>query len=193
MTIFWWFRGLETGRDRYHVYGWIAAGGGFLAKGLVAPAVALLVDRAVLLLEPPVRTDAGAVAARLDRRAARLRPDRRAVADRAGRALPLVAAREADRRIHHRALHRRRRKPVRARSGTTCRSSSSASSRGSRSCRWPSSTRCAVARRHRAETDRSRGSCASRLRVDRRAARCSSASRERSFRTTSRSSFRRWL
>ncbi|HEY6327423.1 MAG TPA: glycosyltransferase family 39 protein [Candidatus Cybelea sp.] len=43
MTIFWWFRGLETGRDRYHVYGWIAAGGGFLAKGLVAPAVALLV------------------------------------------------------------------------------------------------------------------------------------------------------
>jgi len=43
MTVFWWFRGLETGRDRYHVYGWIAAGGGFLAKGLVAPAVALLV------------------------------------------------------------------------------------------------------------------------------------------------------
>ncbi|HEY5427269.1 MAG TPA: glycosyltransferase family 39 protein, partial [Candidatus Tumulicola sp.] len=43
MTIFWWFRGLETGRDRYVVYGWIAAGFGFLAKGLVAPAVALLV------------------------------------------------------------------------------------------------------------------------------------------------------
>ncbi len=43
MTIFWWFRGLETGRDRYVVYGWIAAGGGFLAKGLVAPVVALLV------------------------------------------------------------------------------------------------------------------------------------------------------
>jgi 4-amino-4-deoxy-L-arabinose transferase-like glycosyltransferase len=43
MTIFWWFRGLETGRDRYVVYGWIAAGGGFLAKGLVAPAIALLV------------------------------------------------------------------------------------------------------------------------------------------------------
>jgi 4-amino-4-deoxy-L-arabinose transferase-like glycosyltransferase len=43
MTIFWWFRALETGRDRYVVYGWIAAGGGFLAKGLVAPAVALLV------------------------------------------------------------------------------------------------------------------------------------------------------
>src|SRR5579863_1991730 len=42
-TIFCWFRGLESGRDRYHVYGWIAAGGGFLAKGLVAPAVALLV------------------------------------------------------------------------------------------------------------------------------------------------------
>ena len=43
MTIFWWLRGLETGRDRYSIYGWIAAGGGFLAKGLVAPVVALLV------------------------------------------------------------------------------------------------------------------------------------------------------
>jgi 4-amino-4-deoxy-L-arabinose transferase-like glycosyltransferase len=43
MTIFWWFRGLETGRDRYVVYGWIAAGAGFLAKGLVAPVVAFLV------------------------------------------------------------------------------------------------------------------------------------------------------
>ncbi len=43
MAIFWWFRGLETGRDRYIVYGWIAAGFGFLAKGLVAPVVGLLV------------------------------------------------------------------------------------------------------------------------------------------------------
>jgi 4-amino-4-deoxy-L-arabinose transferase-like glycosyltransferase len=43
MTIFWWFRGLESGRDRYTVFGWIAAGFGFLAKGLVAPVVALLV------------------------------------------------------------------------------------------------------------------------------------------------------
>ncbi|HTU82765.1 MAG TPA: glycosyltransferase family 39 protein [Candidatus Acidoferrales bacterium] len=43
LTIFWWFRGLETGRDRYFVYGWIAAAFGFLAKGLVAPVVALLV------------------------------------------------------------------------------------------------------------------------------------------------------
>jgi 4-amino-4-deoxy-L-arabinose transferase-like glycosyltransferase len=43
MTIFWWFRGLETGRDHYVVYGWIAAGFGFLAKGLVAPVVALMV------------------------------------------------------------------------------------------------------------------------------------------------------
>ena len=58
MTIFWWFRGLETGRDRYTIYGWIAAGGGFLAKGLVAPVVALLGHRAVLPLEPPLRTDA---------------------------------------------------------------------------------------------------------------------------------------
>ena len=42
MTIFWWFRGLETGRDRYVIYGWIAAAAGFLAKGPVAPVVALL-------------------------------------------------------------------------------------------------------------------------------------------------------
>ncbi|HXO17341.1 MAG TPA: glycosyltransferase family 39 protein, partial [Candidatus Dormibacteraeota bacterium] len=43
MSIFWWFRGLESGRDRYIIYGWMAAAGGFLAKGLVAPVVALLV------------------------------------------------------------------------------------------------------------------------------------------------------
>ena len=43
MTIFWWFRALETGRARYAIFGWIAAGGGFLAKGLVAPVIALLV------------------------------------------------------------------------------------------------------------------------------------------------------
>ncbi len=43
MTIFWWFRALETGRDRYAIFGWMAAGGGFLAKGPVAPVVALLV------------------------------------------------------------------------------------------------------------------------------------------------------
>lgn len=43
MTIFWWFRGLETGGARYVIYGWAAAGAGFLAKGLVAPVVALLV------------------------------------------------------------------------------------------------------------------------------------------------------
>jgi len=43
LAIFWWFRSLETGRNRYFVYGWIAAGLGFLAKGPVAPVVALLV------------------------------------------------------------------------------------------------------------------------------------------------------
>ena len=43
MTIFWWFRGLQGGGGRYIVYGWIAAGAGFLAKGLVAPVVAFLV------------------------------------------------------------------------------------------------------------------------------------------------------
>lgn len=43
MTIFWWFRGLQGDGSRYIVYGWVAAGAGFLAKGLVAPVVALLV------------------------------------------------------------------------------------------------------------------------------------------------------
>ena len=43
LTIFWWFRALQTGQDRYFVYGWIAAGFGFLAKGPVAPVVALIV------------------------------------------------------------------------------------------------------------------------------------------------------
>jgi 4-amino-4-deoxy-L-arabinose transferase-like glycosyltransferase len=43
LSVFWWFRALESGRDRYFIYGWIAAGFGFLAKGPVAPVVALLV------------------------------------------------------------------------------------------------------------------------------------------------------
>ncbi|MBV8147635.1 MAG: glycosyltransferase family 39 protein [Candidatus Eremiobacteraeota bacterium] len=43
LTIFWWFRGLQTGRDRNFIYGAVAAAAGFLAKGLVAPVIALLV------------------------------------------------------------------------------------------------------------------------------------------------------
>lgn len=43
MTIFWWFRGMQTGRSRYFVYGCIAAAFGFLAKGLVAPVIAAIV------------------------------------------------------------------------------------------------------------------------------------------------------
>jgi 4-amino-4-deoxy-L-arabinose transferase-like glycosyltransferase len=42
-AIFWWFRAVQTGEDAYFMYGWIAAGFGFLAKGPVAPVVALLV------------------------------------------------------------------------------------------------------------------------------------------------------
>jgi len=42
-AVFWWFRSLETGRDRYFVYGWMAAAFGFLAKGPVAPVTALIV------------------------------------------------------------------------------------------------------------------------------------------------------
>lgn len=43
LSIFWWFRALQTGRDRYVIFGWIAAGLGFLVKGPVAPVAALLV------------------------------------------------------------------------------------------------------------------------------------------------------
>ncbi len=42
-AIFSWFRALRTGSDRYVICGAVAAGAGFLAKGLVAPVVALLV------------------------------------------------------------------------------------------------------------------------------------------------------
>jgi len=42
-NIFWWFRAVQTGRGSYFIYGWIAAGFGFLAKGPVAPVIALLV------------------------------------------------------------------------------------------------------------------------------------------------------
>ena len=42
-TIFWWFRAVQTGRDTYFIYGWIAAALGFLAKGPVAPVIALIV------------------------------------------------------------------------------------------------------------------------------------------------------
>ncbi len=43
LTIFFWFRALESGRDRYFVYGWIAAAFGFLAKGPIAIVAPLLV------------------------------------------------------------------------------------------------------------------------------------------------------
>ena len=43
LSIFWWFRALQSGRDRYFVYGWVAAGFGFLAKGPVGPVIALMV------------------------------------------------------------------------------------------------------------------------------------------------------
>ncbi len=43
LNVFWWFRALESGRNRYFIYGWIAAAFGFLAKGPVAPVIALIV------------------------------------------------------------------------------------------------------------------------------------------------------
>ncbi|HEY9086312.1 MAG TPA: glycosyltransferase family 39 protein [Candidatus Tyrphobacter sp.] len=42
-AILWWFRGLQTGRDRHYVLGAVATAIGFLVKGPVAPAIALLV------------------------------------------------------------------------------------------------------------------------------------------------------
>lgn len=43
LAIFWWFRALQSGRGAYFVFGWIALGFGFLAKGPVAPVTAALV------------------------------------------------------------------------------------------------------------------------------------------------------
>ncbi len=43
ISILYWFAALQTGRERYWWYGSIAAGAGFLAKGPVAPVIALLV------------------------------------------------------------------------------------------------------------------------------------------------------
>ena len=46
VAILSWFRGMQTGRDRYFVLGSAAVALGFLAKGLVAPVIALLVSGA---------------------------------------------------------------------------------------------------------------------------------------------------
>jgi 4-amino-4-deoxy-L-arabinose transferase-like glycosyltransferase len=43
LTVLWWFRALTTGQGRYAIYGWVAAGFGVLAKGPVAPVVAIMV------------------------------------------------------------------------------------------------------------------------------------------------------
>lgn len=43
VAIFWWYRALRTGSAGYAVAGWAACGFGFLAKGPVAPVIALLV------------------------------------------------------------------------------------------------------------------------------------------------------
>jgi 4-amino-4-deoxy-L-arabinose transferase-like glycosyltransferase len=51
LAIFWWFRALQSGKDRYFVLGWIACAAGFLAKGPVAPVIALLVVAGYALWE----------------------------------------------------------------------------------------------------------------------------------------------
>ncbi|MDP9018673.1 MAG: glycosyltransferase family 39 protein [Candidatus Eremiobacteraeota bacterium] len=43
LALFWWWRALESGRDRYVYFGWAAAAFGFLAKGPVALVISLLV------------------------------------------------------------------------------------------------------------------------------------------------------
>ncbi|MDQ6823193.1 MAG: glycosyltransferase family 39 protein [Candidatus Eremiobacteraeota bacterium] len=43
LAVFWWFRALQSGRGAYFVFGWVALGFGFLAKGPVAPVAAALV------------------------------------------------------------------------------------------------------------------------------------------------------
>ena len=43
LAIFWWFRALQSGRGAYFIFGWVALGFGFLAKGPVAPVTVALV------------------------------------------------------------------------------------------------------------------------------------------------------
>ncbi len=43
LSILWWFRFMQTGKDRYFLLGAAAAAFGFLAKGPVAPVISLLV------------------------------------------------------------------------------------------------------------------------------------------------------
>lgn len=43
LTLFWWWRALQTGNAKYFYFGWVAAALGFLAKGPVALVVALIV------------------------------------------------------------------------------------------------------------------------------------------------------
>lgn len=43
LAILWWFRAVQTGSGRYAALGWVAVAVGFLAKGPVAPVIALLV------------------------------------------------------------------------------------------------------------------------------------------------------
>ncbi|MBV8364472.1 MAG: glycosyltransferase family 39 protein [Candidatus Eremiobacteraeota bacterium] len=69
-TIFWWFRALQTGRAGYLYAGSAAAALGFLAKGPVAPVIALIVivtfyfwnRRTAQTLVPPLNAIAVAIA-----------------------------------------------------------------------------------------------------------------------------------
>ena len=72
--------------------------------------------------------------------ALRFSGNRRSLADCAGVALPSFAAREADRRVHDRPIYRRDREPVRSGLVLRARHHSGILSRGSRFCRWRSST-----------------------------------------------------
>jgi 4-amino-4-deoxy-L-arabinose transferase-like glycosyltransferase len=43
LAVFWWFRASQTGRDRYFLFGCVAVAFGFLAKGPVAPVIAVMI------------------------------------------------------------------------------------------------------------------------------------------------------
>ena len=110
LTVFWWFRALEAGRDRYFIYGWIAAGFGFLAKGPVAPVVSLIVivpfvlwnNRVERLRLPSLRVWILAL---------RIRARHSAVADSTWNAKRPFFAYRNDRALHRRPLHRCDREP----------------------------------------------------------------------------------
>ena len=114
LSIFWWFRGLETGRDHYFVFGWVAAALGCLAKGPVAPAISLLVIVPYYVWNRRAETTHAPIGPRLADRPGRISRDRASVAAGGLGALRLRTDAGTAREVHLRALHGRDRKSIRA-------------------------------------------------------------------------------